>query len=219
MLEKYQIIDLSILLFGLAVLGVLRRNYGNFVGEVVSMAFSRSHIVRYSESSNLSMRLFLTYSAFIYFFVVSVFFFRYLFGAEFTYVSEGAVFFFIILASIVIVKLLTYGIYYFIGNLTFNKFEASVVVNSDLVLSVASGFILLLPSVFYPFLSVNLEDLYIYFGAAVLLGFYLLKILYGIITVFGKMPLVHILLLILSVEILPVLVLIKFLRTIEFTLL
>ncbi len=217
MSAEYQIIDLGIFIAGLLAIGLLRKSYGDFIGEVFGMVFSRGHIVRYSESANLSMRTFLTYSVFIYFFTAALFLYRFLFGDEFVYISEGALLFAVILGTVVALKFFQYFVYYITGLLTFHKFESQVIVNTDLVLSVVAGIIMLLPSVFYPFLSGELEKYYLFLAMAVFGVLYLLKIFYSVLTVFGRMPVIHILLLILSVEILPVAVIVKFIHSLEYS--
>jgi len=201
-----QIIDLGILFASFLVIGILRKNYNVYLNDLFKLIFNYGNIEKFTKASNVSMMLFLYYSFLVFLFSMSAFVYHTFFYNEYLYISEGIKIFGKIIFLIVIIKFFQFFVYYFIGSVTYHKYEARLVINTDLITSVIGGFIVLLPSTFYPYISEELQKIYIYFALFIFGTLFIIKIIYGLIFVFKKMSLLHIILLILSVEVLPVIV-------------
>lgn len=211
-----EILSLIFLIFVLISFGILRKGFGGLITEIFQASVNFNMISRYAESSSLLAKKFLNTSVIYFYIGVGMFFYYSIYFNfvmfHFDYVG--------LLAKIIVViflyKIFKQMIYRILGSITNNKAEAKVLSYADYILSSAAGYIIILPISLLPFLPESFARVVIIFSCIVAGLFYLLKIFYGIKLVIGKMPFLHILLLILTLEVLPIIAGVKYFSHIQF---
>jgi len=209
--ELGKLISVFLLLFVLVVAGILRKNFRSIISESFSISFNLNLISRFTENSNLVYKRILRMMLLLYCLSVSMIFYYLLYGKFVLYVTDYFKGFLVIFVATLVYKWLKMRIYLWIGNLTGHKKEGLIYYYSDYFLSSSVAMIIIFPVLLFPFVTGWLYSILLYFSLIVMSFFYLLRIYYGVKLIFGKMPLLHFLLLILTLEMFPVLIGIKIL--------